>query len=304
MNDALRIVDGRAVLRMERRLAHRPEKVWRAITEPAHLSAWYPFQVVQLEPQVGGKIVVDGGDGTTLDGTVTEFDPPRRFAFTEDGGAVQPREGINHLHFELRPEGDGCLLVFTHTFHDRPHAAANAAGWDVCLDAMAAALDGRPAPAADDFAERHEAYVKAFGLDQGTAGATADGWQVRFERQLMQQPVEKVWATLTAPGPDGPPGAAGDLTPGGPVPQALTTERFPAGTVTEVHAPTLLTYDWHAGGRPAGTVRLELTSTPAGARILLTQTGPATLEGGQAAALDTWRTHIERLVEQVLAAGG
>ena len=35
MNATLDTVDGRPVLRMERRLAHPPEKVWRAIHEPA-----------------------------------------------------------------------------------------------------------------------------------------------------------------------------------------------------------------------------------------------------------------------------
>ena len=33
MNATLRTVDDRAVLRMERRLAHPPEKVWRALTD-------------------------------------------------------------------------------------------------------------------------------------------------------------------------------------------------------------------------------------------------------------------------------
>lgn len=304
MNDTLRTVDGRAVLRMERHLAHPPEKVWRAITEPAHLSQWYPFQVTQLEPRVGGKISFDDGAGTTTEGAITEFDPPRRFAFTEDPGATMPREGVNHLQIELYPEGDGCLLVFTHTFHDRPHAAANAAGWDLCLDAMAAVLDGKPAAAPEDFVERHERYMKAFGLDQGTAETTPEGWRVRFERQLMQQPIEQVWAALTTSGGGVSVDAAGGPQPGGPVPQAFTATAFPAGTVTEVQTPTLLTYDWHADGRPAGTVRWELTSSPAGARILLVQTGPNDLAEEQARALSIWRSHIERLVEQVRAAGG
>jgi uncharacterized protein YndB with AHSA1/START domain len=29
-------------LRFVRHLAHPPEKVWRAITEPEHLKAWFP----------------------------------------------------------------------------------------------------------------------------------------------------------------------------------------------------------------------------------------------------------------------
>ena len=32
-------------LRFERRLAHPPEKVWRALTEPEHLAAWFPSEI-------------------------------------------------------------------------------------------------------------------------------------------------------------------------------------------------------------------------------------------------------------------
>src|SRR6266508_6752873 len=61
VNATLRSVDDRAVLRMERRLAHPPEKVWRALTDPAHLNQWYPFQATALELRVGGRIGFDGG---------------------------------------------------------------------------------------------------------------------------------------------------------------------------------------------------------------------------------------------------
>jgi uncharacterized protein YndB with AHSA1/START domain len=180
MNVTLRTVDGRAVLRMERRLAHPPEKVWRALTEPAHLNQWYPFQAIALELRVGGRIAFDAGGGATVEGTVTELDPPRVLAFTQDAGAVLPREGDNHLRFELRPDGDGCLLIFTHTFNDRPHAAANAAGWDACFDALELVVNGQAAEVPASFVERHEAYVEAFGLDQGSAESTQEGWLVRF----------------------------------------------------------------------------------------------------------------------------
>ena len=34
--------DGRFVLRFERRLPHPPEEVWRALTEPDRMAAWFP----------------------------------------------------------------------------------------------------------------------------------------------------------------------------------------------------------------------------------------------------------------------
>jgi uncharacterized protein YndB with AHSA1/START domain len=293
VNVTLSSVDGRAALRMERRLAHPPEKVWRALTEPDHLNQWYPFRVTELELRVGGRIAFDDGSGTTVEGVVTELDPPRVLAFTQDASAVLEREGDNHLRFELRPEGGGCLLTFTHTFNDRPHAAANAAGWDACFDALELVVDGKPAEMPASFVERHEAYVEAFGLDQGTAEPTPDGWRVRFERQLMQQPVDKVWATLDAAGAE----------VGGTAPPASTTAEVPSGTVTAVAAPRLLEYQWRAADRPAGRVRWELVEAPAGARILLTQTGPGELADQRSVALAAWRSHLARLAKRLQETG-
>lgn len=45
MNETLRLIDGRSVLRVERRFSHPPEKVWRALTESAHLAHWFPSDV-------------------------------------------------------------------------------------------------------------------------------------------------------------------------------------------------------------------------------------------------------------------
>jgi hypothetical protein len=215
------------------------------------------------------------------------------FAFTQDPTAVLPREGENQLRFELRPDGVGCVLVFTHAFHDRPHAAANAAGWDACLDALEAVVDGKPVEPPASMVGRHEAYVEAFGLNRGAAEPTPDGWRVRFERQLMQQPVDKVWQELDAAG----------AVVGGP-PPAATTAEVPSGTVTAVRAPTLLEYDWRVGNRPAGRVRWQLSSSPAGARITLTQTGPAELDGERSTALAAWRSHLRRLARRLYQEAG
>jgi uncharacterized protein YndB with AHSA1/START domain len=299
VNETLSTEGGRTVLRMERRLAHPPQKVWRALTETAHLSQWFPFPVAELDPRVGGKLSFISsvtGQEITVEGPITEFDPPRVFAFRQDAGAVLDREGDNLLRFELRPDGKGCLLVFTHTFHDRPYAAANAAGWSACLDALEQVVAGRPVEMPDSYVAVHEAYVEAFGLDQGSVETSRDGWRVRFDRQLMQQPIDKVWATLTR--------ERGRVEAGGPVPPAFTTAAAPAGTATAVEPPALLEYDWLAGERPAGRVRWELSSDPAGTRVTLTQTGPGELQGRVAGALTAWRAHIERLAGWLQEADG
>ena len=125
---------GRAVLRFERALRHPPDRVWAALTEPAEHCSWHPTPF-ELEPEVGGRVsYLPGGDAPEMPaGEVTEYEPPRVLAHTWD-------EDL--LRWELRPDGDGCLLVLTHTFDDRFKAARDAAGWHVCLDALAATLAG------------------------------------------------------------------------------------------------------------------------------------------------------------------
>lgn len=137
MNEPLRPVGGRWALRFERRLAHPPEKVWRAITEPEHLSRWYPFPATELDPRVGGTIRFSDGESAELQAEITEFLPPKVFAFRE----YDEETGTHELRIELHPDDDGCRLVFTHTFADKTWAAQTETGWMHCLDALTRALD-------------------------------------------------------------------------------------------------------------------------------------------------------------------
>ncbi len=306
MNESLHTVDGRPTLRIERRLAHRPEKVWRAVTEPDHLSQWYPFRVEELDLRVGGRIRFDDGEGTSYGAVITELDPPRVFAFSEHAPASMTRESDDLLRIELRPDGDGCVLVFTHTFDDRPAAASYATGWYGCLDALGMLLEGKPVEWPPMSVERYEAYVAAFGLAEGTAVLTPDGWQVRYERQVMMRSLDQVWAQLAgvaaASGQDPATATASATatTVGDPPPEGFTTSGIRPGPVTAATAPTLLEYAWEREGQQAGRVRWELSTGPGGARILLTQTGPSDLADLRGAALSAWQARIEAVVRDGL----
>ncbi len=285
MTETLSAVGDRTALRIERRLAHPPEKVWRALTEPTQLSQWFPFDV-RLEPAEGATVTfVDrDADGATMDGVITEFDPPRVLAYTW---------ADELLRWELQPADGGSLLIFTHTFADRAGAASFAAGWQACLDALDDLIAGRPVAAADreSMDAAHERYVAAFGLAEGVAEDTRDGWRVRFERQLIR-PAETVWAAL-----------AGGTPPvvGGPVPPALTTEGVQTAAVTVVDPPKVIEFDWIGADRPAGRVRWELgQGTGQGARLVLTQTGPRELVDQRDTALVGWRDRIERLTTELV----
>lgn len=180
----LEAAEDRTVLRMERRLRHAPEKVWRAVTEPERLAQWFPTTVT---PQLREGGTVEFGFGPP--GTVTDLDEPRLFAFTW---------GEDHLRWELHPDGTGTRLVLLHTFADRAGAASFAAGWHTCIVALDLALDGRAGedPGVDHIA-LHERYVDEFGLDTPAVERTGNGWRVQVERQLTR-PAEDVWKALEA----------------------------------------------------------------------------------------------------------
>lgn len=145
--DLLTDDDGRAVLRFERRLRHDPVRVWRAITEPEELAAWFPASM-RFAPRPGAEIEFGFGEGE-----VVEIDAPRVLAFTWGG---------DDLRFELTPDGDGTLLVFTHAFvSEAGRPARDAAGWEACLVAFEALLDGREAEG--DWEAANARYVERFG---------------------------------------------------------------------------------------------------------------------------------------------
>jgi uncharacterized protein YndB with AHSA1/START domain len=145
-------VDGRPAVRFERRLPYPMDAVWRAITDPAELEHWFP-SAVSGDLREGGRLTFRFGDDLPpVEGIVTEFEPPRRFAFSW---------GPDQLRFELEPtEGGGTLLRLTDVLTQRDEAARNAAGWHVCLDRLERCLGGEDttAPASEPTDEWRHAY--------------------------------------------------------------------------------------------------------------------------------------------------
>ncbi|CAM3667111.1 SRPBCC family protein [Kibdelosporangium persicum] len=277
----LSTIDGKPTLRFERRLRHAPTKVWRAVTDPAELAHWFPAAVeAELRPGAPMRFtfpeeaVVDG----KWDGEVLEVDPPKVFMF---------RWNQDVLRFELIPDGAGCLLVFTQTvgggWIGKLGAGRSAAGWDNCLDAMAARLDGETPQGFDNWLGPIERYVDEFGLGEGTVRRTEDGFELHFARDLVWKPVEEAWAFLVEDSP---------LT--GEPPLRATNDHAPPGRLTVVRAPHTLEYEWLSEGTPAGIVRWTFESDPElGVRVELTQTIPAALAGGVAESLAMWHVHLE-----------
>ena len=157
--------DGRWELRFERALAHPVARVWSAITEPAGLAAWFPFDI-EGERAAGASLrfVFREGEGEDFTGVMVEFDPPSvmELRWEED----------ETLRLEVEPRGSGCVLTLINRFDELGKAARDAAGWHTCLDELECLLAGE-SPSWDS-SERwqavHPGYIERFGAEAATIG--------------------------------------------------------------------------------------------------------------------------------------
>ena len=148
-------------LRFTRRLPHAPEKVWRAITEPEHLQAWFPQRIVG--EWVVGRPLTFASEYGDFEGEVRAFEPPSMLEF---------RWGTDTIRLEVKPDAQGSILTLLDTIDEVGKAARDAAGWHVCLDRLELELDG--APPASETGERwqalHPTYIERFGPEAATIG--------------------------------------------------------------------------------------------------------------------------------------
>ena len=122
------------VARYERHLKHSPQKVWASLTENGQLAQWFPELRVQ-ELRKGGIIKFDMQDGTSIEMEIIDFDLYSVLEYTW---------AKDRVRFELYPEPGGCKLLLIETITAiTDHTPKDLAGWHVCLDVIAALLDGR-----------------------------------------------------------------------------------------------------------------------------------------------------------------
>jgi uncharacterized protein YndB with AHSA1/START domain len=151
-------------LRFERRLAHPPEKVSRALTEPEHLEAWFPTTIEgEFETGAALRFRHRDTDLPAMDGEMLACEPPSLLEF---------RWGPDTLRFVLEPEGSGTTLTLLDTLEELGKAARDGAGWHVCLDQLAHHLDGSEPPwtSVERWQEVHGSYVDGFGPEAATVG--------------------------------------------------------------------------------------------------------------------------------------
>jgi uncharacterized protein YndB with AHSA1/START domain len=120
-----------------RKLRHPPEKVWKALTDPASLSEWAPFDADRNLGTAGTtvKLSTVGAPTPYISETkVTRADAPRMLEYNWGGHDVR---------WELE-DFDGGTRLTLWTSIDRRYISMGAAGWHICLDVMDHLLDGDP----------------------------------------------------------------------------------------------------------------------------------------------------------------
>ena len=111
---------------------HSPERVWRALVDPAELAAW--LMPNDFAPEVGREFKLETGADEigTIEAEVLEIDEPRLLRCRWSGVF-----GDTEVTFELSPEDNGTRLRVRHDGWTEPPAPERAgfdSGWKEKLD--------------------------------------------------------------------------------------------------------------------------------------------------------------------------
>jgi uncharacterized protein YndB with AHSA1/START domain len=149
MTEATLVATGdKPVLRFERFLPRPIEEVWRAVTDPVSMRAWFPTRI-EIDHWAKGATLTHHFDDPSipaLPGTVLECSEPHRLVFTW---------GEDTIGFQLSPAQGGTTFVLTEEL-GAAKAARNAAGWEVCLERLLTGAVG------EDWTSRFQRYSAAY----------------------------------------------------------------------------------------------------------------------------------------------
>ena len=148
-----------------RELRHSPERVWEALTEPAHLREWAPFDADGSLGTTGAtvKLTTVGAPAPHATETkVTRADAPEVLEYNWGGF---------DMRWRLEAFGGGTRLTLWTNIGHR-FIAMGAAGWHICFDVLDHFLSRTPigrivGPEAMQFGwQRLNAeYAKQFGIE-------------------------------------------------------------------------------------------------------------------------------------------
>ena len=149
-----------------RTLRHPPEKVWQALTDPAQLREWAPFDSDHNLGTAGttAQLTTVGAPSPHVtETTVTRADAPRLLEYQWGGG---------DMRWELEALNGGTRLTLWSNIN-RQYIAMGAAGWHICLDVLDHLHDEAP-----------------IGRTVGMEVMKFEGWQRLFAEYSKQFGVE------------------------------------------------------------------------------------------------------------------
>jgi uncharacterized protein YndB with AHSA1/START domain len=155
-----------------REMRHSPEKVWLALTDPAQLREWAPFDSDGSLDTVGTRVkltTVGAPTPRVTETTVTRADAPNSLEYNWGGF---------DMRWQLEALGGGTRLTLWTNIGHR-FIAMGAAGWHICFDVLDRLLAGQPigrtvGPDAMKFGgwQRLNAeYSKQFGIETANPSA-------------------------------------------------------------------------------------------------------------------------------------
>jgi len=151
-----------------RELRHSPETVWQALTDPAQLREWAPFDADGNLDKVGRTVTL-----TTV-GAPTPMASETKVTRADAPTALEYNWGAQGLRWELEASGEGTRLTLWHNI-DRRYISMGAAGWHICFDVLDRLLTGHPigrivagdALKFDGWQRLNAEYARQFGIETG-----------------------------------------------------------------------------------------------------------------------------------------
>lgn len=126
-----------------------PERVWRALTDPAEVKQYMWGSEVVTDWKQGSPIVYRGEwEGKPFEdkGTILEIDPPRWLKtsyFSPLSGKEDKPENYNIVSYRVEKEGAGSKLTVTQTNNPSEKAKTRAEGnWGMVLEAIKKMIEG------------------------------------------------------------------------------------------------------------------------------------------------------------------
>lgn len=113
-----------------RKLRHSPEKVWEALTDPAQLREWAPFDADANLDKAGTVKLTWLGTGREIETKITRADAPMALEYGD-------------MRWELEPVEGGTRLTLWAAINRR-FVSMGAAGWHISLDILDRLLGGSP----------------------------------------------------------------------------------------------------------------------------------------------------------------